>query len=151
MITDLDSEEGLSILKKNYIGYLAYIFEDRPFVVPVTYYYDPAENCVIGYSNSGHKIDAMRINNSVSLLVDEIDAVNQWQSVQIQGEYEELHSSDAKFLLHRFSQGIKDLVAEKENMQLQFISEFSSLAFSDDIPVIYKINIHNIKAKSRAQ
>lgn len=151
MIKNLETEDGIAILNNNYIGRLAYIYQNSPFIAPITYYYEEANNCIIGYSREGHKINAMRKNLSVALQVDEIESVNVWKSALVQGTYEELHGSDAKYLLREFSQGVKTIIAEKEKRDLQFISEFSSLIYSETIPVVYRIKIIAITAKYRDQ
>ena len=50
MITSLNEKECMNILAENYIGQLAYIYKDRPFIVPITYYFDK-KNIIVGYSN----------------------------------------------------------------------------------------------------
>lgn len=69
-MTDLTTSEYAGVLRNNYTGHLAYISKDRPYVIPVTFYFNPTDNSIISYSAEGHKIDAMRINPSISLVVD---------------------------------------------------------------------------------
>ena len=64
---DLTKYEAIYILKNNYIGNLSYVWKNKPYVVPITYYYDAEEHSIISYAGEGHKIEAMRINNSVSI------------------------------------------------------------------------------------
>ncbi|WP_246296657.1 pyridoxamine 5'-phosphate oxidase family protein [Winogradskyella vidalii] len=61
----------------NYIGNLSYIYRDRPFIAPITYFFDIEKKIIIGYSAEGHKINAMRRNSNVSLCVTDIDSVNE--------------------------------------------------------------------------
>jgi len=149
MIKTLKQKEILKILKSNYIGNLSYIYRGRPFISPITYFFDEEINATIGYSAEGHKINAMRKNNNVSMIVSEIDSINHWQSVLVQGEYRELSGCDAKAKLHKFSLGIKDLIIDKEHRKLDFISEFSSKIYDDDIPIVFKINIEEISGRIR--
>jgi nitroimidazol reductase NimA-like FMN-containing flavoprotein (pyridoxamine 5'-phosphate oxidase superfamily) len=149
MIKNLENKESIYILENNYIGHLAYIFQNKPFIVPITYYYDQGSNVIICYSGEGHKISAMRKNNAVSLQVAEITSVNNWKSVLVHGEFEQHFGSEAKAYLHAFSLGIKAIITEKEQKKLNFISEFSSEIHKEDTPVVFLIKIEEITGKKR--
>ena len=95
MIRTLNEREQKSILKNNYIGNLAYIFKEKPFIVPITYFYDEKNNVIMGYSSEGHKITAMRRHKNVCLNVSEIESVNTWKSIKVQGTYLELTEGEA--------------------------------------------------------
>ncbi|MBO6632773.1 MAG: pyridoxamine 5'-phosphate oxidase family protein, partial [Psychroserpens sp.] len=137
------------ILAANYIGQLAYIRQKRPYVAPITYFYDSKINAIIGYSAEGHKIEAMRKNNLVSMGVSEIDSINHWDSILVHGRYEELIGSTAKAHLHDFSLGVKDLIMKREHRKLDFISQFSSKIYKDDFPIIFLIHIEEMTGKMR--
>jgi hypothetical protein len=85
----------------------------------------------------------------VSLSVSEVDSVNSWKSVLAQGVFVELTGSDAKAKLHEFSLGVKDLIIDKEHRKLDFISEFSSKIYKDDLPVVFIIKIDEITGRMR--
>lgn len=145
----LDTQECLHILANNYVGNLAYIYRDRPFIAPITYFFDAENTIIIGYSAQGHKINAMRKCSNVSLSVSEVESVNDWKSVLAHGVYEELSGSMAKAKLHQFSLGVKDLIIMKEHRKLDFISEFSSKIYKDYMPVIFQIKVEEITGKMR--
>lgn len=149
MIRTLNEIESVILLEDNYIGNLSYIYRGRPFIAPITYYYDKKNNAIIGYSAEGHKTRAMRKNTNVCLNVSEIDSVNSWMSVLVQGIFNELEGSEAKAQLHVFSLGVKDLIIKKEHRELDFISEFSSKIYNDDLPVVFIIKIEEITGKIR--
>ncbi len=149
MIRSLNQNECEQILASNYIGHLAYIRRKRPYIAPITYFYDPKINAIIGYSAEGHKIRAMRKNNMVSMEVSEIDSVNNWDSILVHGTYEELSGSTAKAHLHDFSLGVKDLIMKREQRKLDFISQFSSKIYKDDFPIIFLIHVEEITGKMR--
>lgn len=149
MIRNLNHDETRKILASNYIGNLSYIYRARPYVVPITYFFDADHNVIIGYSAEGHKVRAMRKNGSVSLGVSEVDSVNSWNSVLAQGTFIELSGSDAKAQLHIFSLGVKDLIINKEHRNLDFISEFSSKIYKDDLPIVFQIKVDEITGKMR--
>jgi len=149
MYKNLEEKEIEYILENNYIGQLGYIFNDTPFVVPITYFFDKALNAIICYSGDGHKMNAMRKNPSVSLLVSDIENVTNWKSVLIHGTFEQHFASDAKAYLHKFSLGIKDIILEKEHRKANFISDFSSKIYKDNIPAVFLIKIGAITGKKR--
>ena len=90
MIRILNKVERLKLLETNYIGNLSYIYRNRPYIAPITYYYNKQANIIIGYSAEGHKVKAMRKHNNVCLSVSDIDSVNSWKSVLAQGVFIEL-------------------------------------------------------------
>jgi nitroimidazol reductase NimA-like FMN-containing flavoprotein (pyridoxamine 5'-phosphate oxidase superfamily) len=149
MIKNLEDKEMKFILENNYIGHLSYIYQNKPYVVPITYYYDKPSNAIIGYSSEGHKIKAMRENSAVSLQVSEISTVNNWKSILVHGKFEQHFGSNAKAYLHAFSLGVKDVIMEKERTKLDFLSEFSSKIYKGESPVVYLIKIENITGKKR--
>lgn len=149
MIKVLNHTESRSILAVNYIGNLSYIFRNKPFIAPITYYYDEKNDAIIGYSSEGHKISAMRKNTNVSLGVTEINSVNSWKSILAQGVFFELSGSEAKSKLHKFSIGVKDLIINEERRKLDFISEFSSKTYKDDKPIVFIIKIEEVTGRMR--
>ncbi|MGB5419933.1 pyridoxamine 5'-phosphate oxidase family protein [Algibacter sp.] len=149
MITDLKKQECLKILKNNYIGHMAYVYKNSPFIIPITYFYDKTNIIIIGYSGEGHKTNALRLNNAVAFEVSEITSVNEWRSILIKGTFEELSGPDAKFYLHEFSQGLKHLIAKKEKKDVEFIYEFSGKTHFEASPVVYRIKMETITGKQR--
>jgi nitroimidazol reductase NimA-like FMN-containing flavoprotein (pyridoxamine 5'-phosphate oxidase superfamily) len=149
MIRNLNLTESTKILASNYIGNLSYIYRDRPYIVPITYFFDKEKNVIIGYSAEGHKIKAMRQNENVSLGVSEVNSVNSWNSILAQGTYNELSGSNSKAQLHIFSLGVKDLIITKEHRKLDYISEFSAKVFNEDLPVVFQIKVEEITGKIR--
>jgi nitroimidazol reductase NimA-like FMN-containing flavoprotein (pyridoxamine 5'-phosphate oxidase superfamily) len=147
MSREITKNEYLEILSKNYIGHLAYISNNSPFIVPLTYYFDQKENVIISYSNEGHKIEAMRLNSAVSMQIEEIESLNKWKSILIIGDFEELTGSQAKMYLHKFSENVKHLIAKKESKNPELIENFTSKLHLGSIPIVYRINIHEIIAR----
>jgi len=148
MTRTLDKTENLLLLSNNYIGSLGYISQNRPYVLPITYFYNAEEKNIICYSAIGHKINAMRKNHSVSLCITDIDSVNEWKSVLVHGTYEERSGSNAKALLHQFSLGVKELIIRKELRDLNFLSEFTSKQ-NDEIPIIFTLSVDEITGRIR--
>ncbi len=149
MIDNIEEKEMHFILENNYIGHLGYIHQNRPYIVPITYYFDKARNAIICYSGDGHKMIAMRKHIEVCFQVSDINSVNNWKSVLVHGKFEQHFGSDAKAYLHQFSLGVKDLIIEKEHIELNFIHEFSSKVTGDGNPILFLIEIEEITGKKR--
>ena len=149
MIQKLDKTKCRLLLSQNYIGHLSYIFNNKPYVVPITYYYDDMTNAIIGYSGIGHKIRALRINRDVSMEVSEVASVNNWKSVLVQGTYREFEGSTALMNLHKFAEGVKDIIKNVEGKELSFISDFSNKIYKEGQPVVFKIDVEELTGRER--
>jgi nitroimidazol reductase NimA-like FMN-containing flavoprotein (pyridoxamine 5'-phosphate oxidase superfamily) len=149
MFKNLETKEIEYVLENNYIGQIGYIYNNRPFVVPITYFFDKENSAIICYSGDGHKMSAMRKNPTVSLLVSDVDTVTDWKSVLVHGVFEQHFGSDAKAYLHKFSLGIKAVILEKEHSKANFISDFSSKIYKDNVPAVFIIKIEDITGKKR--
>lgn len=149
MIVKLVNSKCRALLSNNYIGHLAYIYKNRSYVLPITYYYDGSLNALLCYSGNGHKIKALRIDNNVSLEVAEIDSINIWKSVLVQGVYREFEGSTAKIKLHEFSEGVKEIIRKTEGRNLKYLSEFTSKIYKEGSPIVFKIDIEELTGRER--
>lgn len=149
MIKNLEITECLDLLGNNYIGRLAFVFHGDPYIVPITYFHDSEEKCILSYASKGHKIEAMRNHDSVALQVDEIKSIQEWKSVLVHGEFGELQGSTAKKYLHRFAEGVQNAITNKKGMVPKFIQDFSSRLQRGGIPIVYRISINDITGKFR--
>ena len=149
MLSDLGKKDQVGILERNYVGHLAFLDSGSPYVLPITYWYDPTTDRIISYASDGHKTQAMRLNPRVCLCVDEILSVSDWHSVLVHGEYREVGGSDAKYLLHRFAEGVKTVITQKEQKNPKFIHEFSSKVQSEKTPIVYTLQITGMSGRSR--
>ncbi len=149
MIKDLEHEKRLEILGNNYLGHLGFISEKKPFVTTITYFYDAVEKCLLSYSDNGHKIDAMRKYEDVSLQIENIQSIQDWSSVLVHGKFEELLGSAAKKYLHKFAQGVQDTIERSKGEKPNFIGDFSSRLQEREMPIVYRININDITGKIR--
>ena len=86
---------------------MSFLWKNKPYVIPITYYNRAEDHCIISYSGEGHKIRAMRINTARSIGVTQIKSLNSWQSLFVHGKFEEFEDTHAKQELHKFSPGIK--------------------------------------------
>ncbi len=146
---DITPNESTGFLLNNYTGHLGYISQQNPYVIPTTYFYDKEDHSIISYSATGHKIDAMRKNPAVSLLVAEIKSTKNWQSVLVHGTFKELQGSEAKLKLHKFTEGVKSVIDKNEHRKTEFISEFSGKLYSRGIPIVYLIKKSELTGKRK--
>ena len=149
MTDNLEDAACLELLGSNYLAHLAYISGKKPFIVPITYYHDKDEKCIISYSTIGHKIEAMRRYKYVSIQVEQVTTIQNWISVQIHGTFEELEGSSAKKYLHKFARGVQETIERVKGDKPKFISDFSSRLQEREMPIVYRINIHGINGKIR--
>lgn len=84
----LSESECRIVLAANRVARLACTNNWRPYIVPIHYVY--ADGAVYAFSLPGKKIEWMRFNPLICVLVDEVKQGRAWRSVVIDGRYEEL-------------------------------------------------------------
>lgn len=94
MIGELSQAQIEHLIKTKSYGRLACQSDEGIYIVPISYVYDG--EFIYGHSQEGMKISYMRRNPRVSMLIDEINTMNNWWSVMIQAEYEELDAGPLK-------------------------------------------------------
>jgi nitroimidazol reductase NimA-like FMN-containing flavoprotein (pyridoxamine 5'-phosphate oxidase superfamily) len=88
LIDEMTDQECRSALDAASFGRLGCALDDQPYIVPVYFAYEDGSAYVLG--TSGQKIEWMRRNPKVCLLVDEIASETRWTSVIALGRYQEL-------------------------------------------------------------
>jgi nitroimidazol reductase NimA-like FMN-containing flavoprotein (pyridoxamine 5'-phosphate oxidase superfamily) len=87
-IRSLNEAECGEVLAANRVGRLACTSNGQPYVVPIHFAY--ADNNLYVFSMPGKKIEWMRANPLVSVVVEEHGKRREWKSVVVDGRYEEL-------------------------------------------------------------
>ena len=67
----------------------------------------------------------------------------------VRGTYKELEGTEAKYELHKFALGVKNVIEEKDKKEFDFLSQFSSKTNSETPPKVYHISIQEITGKER--
>ncbi|TAJ40361.1 MAG: hypothetical protein EPO55_09350 [Reyranella sp.] len=67
---------------------LAHVRDGQPHIVPMSFAYDA--DCLYSFSTLSEKIVWMRTNPRVCVEADELVNVEKWETVIVQGRYEEL-------------------------------------------------------------
>lgn len=88
IVRELQMAECKSLLPRNRLGRLACAVDGQPYLVPIFHHFDGEAAYV--FSLPGRKMDTMRANPKVALLVDETAKKGQWESVVAKGVFEEL-------------------------------------------------------------
>jgi hypothetical protein len=60
MVKTLNTKEKIFLLNTNYIGELGYIYNNEPFIAPVTYFYHEEQNNITCHLSNRNKINALR-------------------------------------------------------------------------------------------
>jgi uncharacterized protein len=94
-MTDSQCDE---LLDRMHFGRLGCVHENRPYVVPIYFAYEPGR--LYGFSTLGRKIEWMRSNPHVCVEVDDVLGAKSWNCVIIDGQYEEL-SNEPRYLSAR--------------------------------------------------
>jgi len=88
MLGILKGQEVENVIRHQLIGRLGCYADGRVYVVPVSYAYDG--EFIYAFSREGMKVDMMRKNPQVCLQIDNMNYMDNWESVIIWGEFEEL-------------------------------------------------------------
>jgi nitroimidazol reductase NimA-like FMN-containing flavoprotein (pyridoxamine 5'-phosphate oxidase superfamily) len=94
MTGELTPEQIENIIQSQSVCRLACVNNNEPYVVPLSYYYDG--NYFYCQSEEGKKIESMRKNPKVCMQIDLINGMDNYQSVVVYGEYEELKNWKAE-------------------------------------------------------
>ncbi len=87
-VNSLTTLECTKLLSANRVAHLACARDGMPYVVPLHYAY--ADIHLYAFSMPGKKIDIMRANPQVSVIVENRGHGRDWQSVIVDGRFEEL-------------------------------------------------------------
>ncbi|MDB5241029.1 MAG: hypothetical protein JWP57_1654 [Spirosoma sp.] len=87
MLRDLSPEVTNHLLKKQFLGCIGCAADGQVLVLPVTYLYDG--HAIYGQIREGTKTRLLRKNPAVCFEVDEQSSPTCWQSVVVQGMYED--------------------------------------------------------------
>jgi len=87
-IRNLTTLECTKLLAANRAGHLGCSCDGRPYVVPIYYAYGHGH--LYAFTMPGKKLDHMRANPFVSLIVEEPATARRWRSVIVDGRFEEL-------------------------------------------------------------
>lgn len=88
LIETMTRQASIALLDRTRLARLAYVRDGQPQIVPMSFAYDA--DCLYSFSTLGEKILSMRANPRVCVEADELVNVEKWETVIVQGRYEEL-------------------------------------------------------------
>ncbi len=88
MLGELNNTQINNLLSSQVVGRLACTDGDTPYIVPTTYTYDG--EYIYAQTNAGKKLKLLRKNPNVCFEVDKMIDMRNWQSVIVEGKFEEL-------------------------------------------------------------
>jgi nitroimidazol reductase NimA-like FMN-containing flavoprotein (pyridoxamine 5'-phosphate oxidase superfamily) len=93
MVRELSSEEIEILLRESRFASLGCHANGETYVVPISFVYDGKR--IIGQTKPGKKIDMMRKNPKVCIMIDQIKSIVEWKSVVVWGSFKELEGPES--------------------------------------------------------
>jgi uncharacterized protein len=139
VINKLTLEECKSILSQAGLARLACALNNQPYVIPIHVVYDGSS--LYALSTLGQKIEWMRANPRVCLQVDEIQSYEQWVSVVVNGQYQELREPQ-----YSEERGHAKKLLEKRHRWWQVAMAERQLTSGDHLidPLFFRVQIDSI-------
>lgn len=140
MLGQLNESQIENLLKEQVIGRIGCQSQGEIYVVPINYVY--RNGYIYGHSAEGKKIRMMRENPTVCFEVDNIQTIFRWQSVIVNGTYEEITDIEEKQqamqgIIHR----IMPLVNSPSGHPSHGITENESDVGTSVELIVYRIRI----------
>ncbi|WP_113651979.1 pyridoxamine 5'-phosphate oxidase family protein [Pedobacter namyangjuensis] len=104
MLGELNKRAIIDLLENNFIGRVGCHADGETYIAPINYIY--RDGAIYAHSGPGKKIDMMRKTPKVCFQVDEIDDTFRWQSILVQGNYEELSGAERQQVLQELIKSI---------------------------------------------
>jgi hypothetical protein len=90
LVHELTSAQCRDVLSRAHLARLACARTDQPYVVPVSFSYDPDLNCLFSFSTVGKKVQWMRENPKVCLEIEDVEDRFHWTTLVVFGRYDEI-------------------------------------------------------------
>jgi uncharacterized protein len=138
VVQELSAEECRAFLTRARIGRLGCSFNDQPYVIPIGIAYEG--DFIYVFATVGQKIIWMRENPKVCILVDEIKSESHWESVIVNGLYQEL-GEHAVERAHA-----RDLLRKQERWWLDALGERHLRASKELLiePLFFRVRVDSI-------
>jgi uncharacterized protein len=154
VVHEMTRNECLEALTPASFGRLACACDNQPYIVP--FYFVYREPYLYGFTTVGQKLDWMRSNPHVCVEVDDVSNPEQWKSVLVFGQYEEVQEpapelvcdqEQLRALAHRAWQPIHPGLAgasatEERQLHMQRLHQDQPL-----MPTFYRIRIDRITGR----
>ena len=94
IIKEMSEYDIRDMIQHTQIGRLGYVLNNRPYVVPLGFQFNGGS--LYSFTTDGQKTEAMRKNDAVCVLFDDIVSKTKWRSVVVNGHYREIDREDEK-------------------------------------------------------
>ncbi len=128
---DMSKAEAETLLRRNFVGRIAYSFKDSVDIRPIHYVW--RKGWLFGRTSIGDKLIALRHNQWVALEVDEISGPLNWQSVIVRGSFYRLSPEGSIYDVKLYRRAIRAIrealpAAFKRNDPVPFRSEIFGIS-----------------------
>jgi nitroimidazol reductase NimA-like FMN-containing flavoprotein (pyridoxamine 5'-phosphate oxidase superfamily) len=93
IVRELSREASWAFLARHHVGRLACAKGGQPYVCPISYA-TGEDGALYSVTTIGQKVAWMRVNPLIALEVDDVQTLQQWESVIVTGRFEEIPSTD---------------------------------------------------------
>jgi uncharacterized protein len=141
MLGELNEQQINNVLSSQVIGRLGCCDKGTPYIVPVTYTFDG--NYIYGQMGPGKKLNILRAHPKVCFEVDSMLNMANWQSVILQGQFEELKGKTATTARSLLFNRIYPLTTSR-TLHAHEHELGETMTLSDDTrikPIMYRIRI----------
>jgi len=148
MIGKLTATEIQEVLIKNTLGRIGCNDGYNTYIIPINYVYDG--KYILCHSQLGMKIQIMRQSPRVCFEVDEIIHFNNWKSVIVLGEYQELTKERDRYNAMQFF--INNMLHVKISDTAKFDEMYNNARSTSALtqttkPIIYRIYIEEASGR----
>lgn len=138
-IEEMTSVESGRLLHRVGYGHLACCRSNQPYVVPIHYAYD--EPTLYIYTTEGKKAEIIRVNPQICLQVEDVEDNENWMSVIVTGDAEQLFDEKERDTAMRF------LTAVNPTMTPAVSIRWMDNWVRENVEVIYRITPRTITGR----
>jgi nitroimidazol reductase NimA-like FMN-containing flavoprotein (pyridoxamine 5'-phosphate oxidase superfamily) len=139
MLGNLNDEQMDYLLRSQLVGRLGCSANGQVYIVPVTYVYDG--QYIYGHTKEGQKVRMMRENPSVCFQVDAIQNMANWQTVIVQGHYEELSGEESQQAIRLLTNRASPFIISETSVAATGFNIHLPTGSYRAVPVTYRIRI----------
>ena len=147
IIHELTIEQCRDMLAHTNIGRLGCARADQPYIVPVSFIFDRADDSIYSFSTLGQKVDWMRGNPKVCLEVDDIINSFNWMTVVVFGRYQEIGQSAEQSDVRRRAY---DLLQQRRSWWLPGTAK-TAPDTEHHVPIVYRIHIEQMTGRNTSR
>jgi nitroimidazol reductase NimA-like FMN-containing flavoprotein (pyridoxamine 5'-phosphate oxidase superfamily) len=144
-VQEMTEAECIRILSRTRLGRLACAHDNQPYVVPIYFAYE--RPYLYSFTMPGQKIEWMRSNPRVCVELDEIVDADEWLSILIYGQYQELAENTEAYLQEERSHAYRLLSKHAEWWKPGHSAMTRRAAEQPAMPIYYRVHIDRISGR----